>query len=78
MHFKNILVETRCNESILIVTINRPEHRNAIDRETADELHDIFTEFDQNSVQKVAILTGSGGNFCAGTSTTDSNMKEPT
>lgn len=49
-----------------IVTINRPDRRNAVDRATADALADAFRKFDQNDRQSVAVLTGAGGNFCAG------------
>ncbi|MEJ5362979.1 MAG: crotonase/enoyl-CoA hydratase family protein [Spirochaetota bacterium] len=51
---------------IIIITINRPEVRNAIDRPTADELSNAFKEFDANETLKVAILTGAGGHFCSG------------
>ncbi|MEW6527416.1 MAG: crotonase/enoyl-CoA hydratase family protein [Spirochaetota bacterium] len=51
---------------ILIITINRPEVRNAIDRPTAEELTEAFRKFDADDNVKVAILTGADGNFCAG------------
>ena len=50
----------------LVVAINRPERRNAVDVATAKALFDAFTEFDTDTALDVAILTGSGGNFCAG------------
>ncbi len=59
-----VLVERR--DSIYIVTINRPEVRNAVDRETALALAYAFREFDADPSLSVAILTGSGGAFCAG------------
>ena len=49
-----------------IVTINRPEVRNALDRETAALLADAFRTFDADDDAKVAILTGVGGQFSAG------------
>ncbi len=49
-----------------IVTITRPDVRNAIDGPTADDLADAFREFDADDEQYVAILTGSEGTFCAG------------
>jgi len=49
-----------------IVSINRPEVKNAIDGETADLLFEAFTSFDSNSDLKVAILTGTGDAFCSG------------
>lgn len=62
---KKITTKTLSNH-ILLVSINRPEVKNAVDGETAELLHQAFTEFDQNDQLKVAILTGSGGVFCAG------------
>jgi enoyl-CoA hydratase len=51
---------------VLIVIINRPEVRNAIDGPTAAELADAFRNFDKDTHLKVAVLTGAGGSFCAG------------
>lgn len=52
--------------SAAVVTIARPERRNAIDAETAAGLADAFGRFDADEEASVAILTGSGGTFCAG------------
>lgn len=51
---------------IAIVTIDRPEARNAVDRGTADALACAFRRFDTDEGLSVAILTGAGGTFCAG------------
>jgi enoyl-CoA hydratase len=51
---------------VTIVTIDRPEVRNAVDRATAEALADAFRAFDGDEEQLVAVLTGSGGAFCAG------------
>ena len=51
---------------ILIVTINRPEVRNAVDAPTAFALAKAFRRFDSDENLYVAILTGSSGTFCAG------------
>lgn len=51
---------------VFIVTIDRPAKRNAVDPATADALRDAFTAFTADSDARVAILTGSGGQFCAG------------
>ncbi len=48
------------------VCIQRPEHRNAVDRPTADRLAAAFRAFEADAELKVALLTGAGGNFCAG------------
>ncbi|RKP09594.1 ClpP/crotonase-like domain-containing protein [Thamnocephalis sphaerospora] len=60
----SVLVETA--NRITIITINRPEKRNCVDRPTADALSAAFRHFDQDAQADVAILTGAGGNFCAG------------
>jgi enoyl-CoA hydratase len=49
-----------------IVTIDRPEVRNAVDRATAGELAAAFRRFDADESLSVAILTGASGTFCAG------------
>ncbi|GEM82795.1 MAG: enoyl-CoA hydratase [Meiothermus sp.] len=51
---------------LAIVTIDRPEVRNAVDRATAAELAEAFRRFEADDELAVAILTGAGGNFCAG------------
>ena len=50
----------------LVVSINRPERRNAVDRETAACLATAFKDFDADGELDVAILTGAGTTFCAG------------
>lgn len=49
-----------------IVTIDRPDVRNAVDRGTAAELAAAFRRFEADEGAAVAILTGAGGTFCAG------------
>jgi enoyl-CoA hydratase len=51
---------------VTVVTIDRPERRNAVDSTCADQLRDAFLAFDQDEAQSVAILTGVEGTFCAG------------
>src|ERR1051325_1888958 len=51
---------------VTIVTINRPERRNAVDGATARKLFDAFLAFDADDRASVAVFTGSGGFFCAG------------
>jgi enoyl-CoA hydratase len=61
---KNILVEKK--GPVTTVIINRPEVRNAVDRQTAQELADAFREFETDEEARVGVLTGAGGYFCAG------------
>lgn len=51
---------------VRIVTIDRPEVRNAVDEPTREALADAFRAFDADESASVAILTGGGGVFCAG------------
>jgi enoyl-CoA hydratase len=59
-------VRTEQRDSTLVVTIDRPERRNAVDAPTAAGLASAFRGFDGNPSLSVAILTGAGGHFCAG------------
>lgn len=56
---------------ILLVTLNRPEARNAIDRTMNRELHAVWAAFDAADDLDVAILTGTGEAFCAGADLAD-------
>jgi enoyl-CoA hydratase len=51
---------------VCIVTIDRPEVRNAVDGPTAALLADAFRAFDGDDSLSVAVLTGANGTFCAG------------
>ncbi|MCB1837089.1 MAG: enoyl-CoA hydratase/isomerase family protein, partial [Alcanivoracaceae bacterium] len=48
------------------IRINRPQCRNAVNRQTADALADAFRQFEQDDELAVAILSGVGEHFCAG------------
>ena len=52
--------------AIAVITRDRPEVANAIDRPTAEELADAFRRFDGDASLAVAVLTGANGKFCAG------------
>lgn len=52
--------------AVLIVAINRPEVRNAIDGPTAAALAQAFRLFEADDALAVAVLTGAGGTFCSG------------
>src|SRR4029077_10611101 len=51
---------------VRIVSIDRPEGRNAVDGPTAQLLYDVFVDFDADDAVSVAVLTGRGGTFCSG------------
>ncbi len=51
---------------VTIVTINRVEVRNAVDRATSEGLASAFADFEDDPTSNVGLLTGAGGTFCAG------------
>jgi enoyl-CoA hydratase len=59
-------VRTERFDDVLVVTLDRPERRNAVDAATAVALTSAFRGFDGDPSLSVAILTGAGGTFCAG------------
>jgi enoyl-CoA hydratase/carnithine racemase len=54
------------DQDVLVVTINRPEVRNAVDIATSEALLAAFQEYERDERASVAVLTGAGGTFCAG------------
>ncbi len=52
--------------NIAVVTIDRPEVRNAVDSEAAEQVAAAFRRFDADDSLAVAVLTGANGYFCAG------------
>lgn len=60
----NVLVEY--DGSIAIIAINRLSHKNAVDRETAEQLANAFRAFEADPALTAAVLTGMGGTFCSG------------
>lgn len=61
-----IPVTTECRDGITVVTLNRPEVRNAVDTDTARALHAAFLAFDDDPASRVAVFHGAHGHFCAG------------
>ncbi|CAD5116271.1 DgyrCDS5178 [Dimorphilus gyrociliatus] len=61
---KNIITERM--GSVFLVSINRPDKRNCVNPEAADELSTAFRQFEKDDTLSVAVLYGKGGNFCAG------------
>jgi enoyl-CoA hydratase len=60
------LVRYERRGAVAVVTIDRPEVRNCVDRPTAAELAAAFRRFESEEDASVAVLTGAGGCFCAG------------
>lgn len=53
-------------EGVLVLTIDRPHARNAIDPETAHQIAQAMDVLDARADLQVGIVTGAAGNFCAG------------
>jgi len=51
--------------AVLVVSLNRPDVRNAVDGPTARALAETFRDYDADPELSVAVLTGAGGAFCA-------------
>jgi len=61
-----VLFDAR-EDGIAIITINRPDQRNALSREVREGLRAAWTRFEADDALRIAILTGSGEKaFCAG------------
>ncbi|MGQ9897722.1 MAG: crotonase/enoyl-CoA hydratase family protein [Acidobacteriota bacterium] len=66
---ETVTYETRTYETragIAVITLRRPEVRNAVDDPTAAALDAAFQHFEMDDACAVAVLTGAGGHFCAG------------
>lgn len=59
-------VLTSAEDGVLVVTLNRPEAKNAANRALAEGVAAAMDELDGNDELRVAILTGAGGTFCSG------------
>lgn len=59
-------IQREIEGAVVVITIDRPAVRNAVDRATADELEAAFRTFDADPELSVAVLTGAAGTFCAG------------
>jgi enoyl-CoA hydratase len=59
-------VLTSAEDGVLIVTLNRPEAKNAANKALAEGVAAAMDELDGNDELRVAVLTGAGGTFCSG------------
>ncbi|MCW2813512.1 MAG: Enoyl-CoA hydratase [Nocardioides sp.] len=59
-------VTTSLDGPVAVVTIDRPERRNAVDSATAAALLRAIVDADEDPAVAVIVLTGAGGAFCAG------------
>lgn len=54
-------------EGVVLLTLNRPEKRNALSGELIYELSQAFARLQNDDTLRVVILSGAGDSFCAGT-----------
>jgi enoyl-CoA hydratase len=59
-----VLTERR--DGVLLITINRPEARNAVNLAVAEGIAASLDELDGDDALQIGVLTGAGGGFCAG------------
>jgi enoyl-CoA hydratase len=59
-------VEVETQGGVTLVTLRRPDVRNAVDADTARALHAAFLAFERDKSANVAVFQGAGGHFCAG------------
>jgi len=59
-----VLTETR--DEVLLVTLNRPEQRNAVNRAVAEGIAAALDRLDADDALRVGVLAGAGKGFCAG------------
>ncbi len=59
-------IDVELRKGIAVVTLNRPETKNAITQEMRRQLWEAFEDIALDNSVRAAILTGAGGNFCSG------------
>jgi enoyl-CoA hydratase len=59
-------VLTEVRDGVLIVTINRPEAKNAMTKAAAEGIAAAMDRLDADDALRVGVLTGAGGTFCSG------------
>ena len=64
MNDRELLVEERGR--VLVLTMHRPESRNAMSMTMAHQIAEALEDFDRRDDLSVAVITGGGGTFCAG------------
>ncbi|MEZ5663783.1 MAG: crotonase/enoyl-CoA hydratase family protein [Burkholderiaceae bacterium] len=59
-------VHTDHLDDVWVITLDRPDVRNAVDTPTAQALHEAFLAFEDDAQARVAVFHGANGHFCAG------------
>lgn len=63
--YRTLLIEKDAN-GVALVTLNRPEKRNAVNSEMHTELENVFVDLSNDDDVRAIVLTGAGSAFCAG------------
>jgi enoyl-CoA hydratase len=61
---RSVLAERR--DGILVITLNRPEVRNAVNKKVAEGIAAALDDLDEDDDLRVGVITGAGGCFCTG------------
>jgi enoyl-CoA hydratase len=59
-------VRAEADAQVLVITIDRPEPRNAVKLAVAEGIAAAVDRLDEDDALRAGILTGAGGTFCAG------------
>jgi enoyl-CoA hydratase len=59
-----VLTETR--DGVLVITLNRPKAKNAVNKATAEAVSAALDQLESDDSLRVGIITGAGGTFCSG------------
>jgi enoyl-CoA hydratase len=59
-------VQVELDDRVMVISIDRPSVRNAVDLAAARRIHEALDRLDSDAAIRVAVLTGTGGTFCAG------------
>ncbi len=65
MHFETLLIRTDAR-GVATLTLNRPDHHNALSGLMIEELQRAAEKLESNPAVRVVVLTGAGASFCAG------------
>lgn len=63
---ENPVVLTEVVDNVLVITLNRPEAKNAVNKDVAQGVAAAIDRFNEDDELAVAVLTGAGGTFCSG------------
>jgi (E)-benzylidenesuccinyl-CoA hydratase len=71
------MIEIHREDAVALLTLNRPDKRNAVNEEMRAELTAAFAGFDADPSLRVVVLTGAGSAFCAGGDLSASTVPDP-